>query len=32
MKLDMTSPVPLYHQLQDIIRAEIARKIHNVGG
>ncbi len=32
MKLDMTSPVPLYHQLQDILRAEIARKIYNVGG
>ena len=26
MKLDMTSPVPLYHQLQEILRAQIARK------
>jgi GntR family transcriptional regulator len=32
MKLDLTSPVPLYHQLQDILRAEIARKLHKVGG
>ncbi|HYG75953.1 MAG TPA: GntR family transcriptional regulator [Planctomycetota bacterium] len=32
MQLDMSSPVPLYHQLQDILRAEIARKVYNVGG
>jgi len=32
MQLDMSSPVPLYHQLQDILRSEIARKVHTVGG
>lgn len=32
MALNLKSPVPLYHQLQDILREEIARKFWPIGG
>ncbi|HYG75552.1 MAG TPA: GntR family transcriptional regulator [Planctomycetota bacterium] len=32
MKLDPDSPVPLYHQLEEILRTQIARKVFSVGG
>jgi len=32
MNLDAASPVPLYHQLQEILRGQLARKVFDVGG
>src|SRR5258708_38814310 len=32
MKLDQSSPVPLYLQLQDILRKQISTKVYKAGG